>query len=91
MRDEGDYECQISTQPVRSLFYSLKVVGKHIPLSICIRCSNHFRICLLPTFSAARSHLGWSGDIRGKGKHDQHHMLDQLQFGTAGFHFLVPP
>jgi hypothetical protein len=28
MRDEGIYECQVSTQPVRSLFVHLRVVGK---------------------------------------------------------------
>ena len=28
MRDEGIYECQVSTQPVRSLFVQLRVVGK---------------------------------------------------------------
>lgn len=29
MRDEGIYECQISTQPVRSLFVNLRVVGEN--------------------------------------------------------------
>ncbi|KAJ8927240.1 hypothetical protein NQ314_020320 [Rhamnusium bicolor] len=28
-RDAGIYECQISTQPVRSYFVSLNVVGKY--------------------------------------------------------------
>jgi len=31
MRDEGIYECQVSTQPVRSLFVNLRVVGESRP------------------------------------------------------------
>ena len=31
-RDSGRYECQISTQPVRSFFVQLEVVGKYVQL-----------------------------------------------------------
>ena len=34
IRDSGVYECQISTQPVRSIFINLNVVGKRSHLII---------------------------------------------------------
>lgn len=37
IRDAGLYECQISSQPVRSLFVHLDVVGKQIKLKFFLK------------------------------------------------------
>lgn len=35
-RDAGMYECQISTQPVRSYFVRLNVVGEYVRVCYCV-------------------------------------------------------
>lgn len=42
IRDSGIYECQISTQPVRSVFVNLNVVGKRACLALFI---HRYDIC----------------------------------------------
>ena len=47
----GDYECQISTTPVRSLKFKLQVVGKFIPLLSFFHQMLHPNLCCLFSFT----------------------------------------
>lgn len=61
-RDAGMYECQISTQPVRSYFVRLNVVGEYVTVCYCVSVRTSVWIALTSTTTLAMASL--SGFIK---------------------------